>query len=176
MSPETKRQRDNTMMAEEQSQEIWELIKRYKVAMLTTIDNGVLRARPMYRVQKSFHGTLWFFAAKSSAKIEELQQCEEVCLTYSDPDQGTFISLSGKAGFTNDKALIEKFWGSFARPWFKEGKNDPDVALIEINVSQAEIWDAETNTMKQLYEMARSSMARETPKLARHQRCNFQRH
>lgn len=112
------------MMTKQQSQEIWGLIKDTKVAMLTTQDDGVMRSRPMHHVQGEFDGTLWFFTAKSSGKIEELQRKKQVCLSYADPSNGAYVSLSGDVGFTDDKALIDKFWNGFVSAWFPEGKDD----------------------------------------------------
>jgi len=151
------------MMTQEQSKEIWDLIKDIKVVMLTTQDDGVLRARPMHHAQDEFDGTLWFFTAKSSGKIEELQRHNQVCLSYADPNSETYVSLSGDVGFTDDKALIDKFWNSFTSAWFPDGKDDPDITLMEIRVTQAESWDSTSNSMVQLYGILKANMTGEKP-------------
>lgn len=160
------------MMTQEQSQEIWDLIKGIKVAMLTTQDGDILRARPMHHAQEEFDGTLWFFTAKSSGKAEELQQQNQVCLSYADPNSETYVSLSGDVGFTDDKTLIDKFWNSFVSAWFPKGKDDPDVTLMEIRVTQAESWDSTSNSMIQLYEIAKANMTGEQPDLGESKKYN----
>ncbi|MFP4098888.1 MAG: pyridoxamine 5'-phosphate oxidase family protein [Alphaproteobacteria bacterium] len=132
------------MMTQQESQEIWNLIKDIKVAMLTSNDDGTLRARPMHHIQDEFDGTLWFYTAKSSGKVEELQKQNQVCLSYADPGIDTYVSLSGDVGFTQDKALIDKFWNSFSAAWFEGGKDDPDITLMEIRITQAESWDSKS--------------------------------
>ena len=153
------------MMTEEQSQEIWQLIKNIRVAMLATQSGEVLRARPMYQVQHRFDGTLWFITSESSAKADELNDNKQVCLTYADSQRDVYVSLSGTAGLNPDRALIKKFWSDTAESWFEDGEADGDVTLLEIHVEQAEVWDAHKNAMKLLFDIARSTLSTPRPEI-----------
>lgn len=151
------------MMTEEQSQEIWRLIRDIDVAMLTTQSGKQLRARPMHQVQSRFDGTLWFITSEMSAKADELSDNKQVCLAYVDRQRDVYISLSGTAGLNADKALIRKFWNKTAAAWFQDGEHDEDITLLEIHVEQAEVWDANKNTMKLLFDIARSAISDRPP-------------
>ncbi|WP_417451088.1 pyridoxamine 5'-phosphate oxidase family protein [Kordiimonas sp.] len=151
------------MMTRDQAQEIWDYIKGTKVAMITSHDEGMLRARPMRHEQDEFDGVLWFFTAKSSDKVSEFASDDRVCVTYADPSSSTYVSLSGFVQFSDDKALIDKFWNTEASAWFPEGKEDPNVMLMGVQVTQAEVWDSASNVMVKLYELAKAKLTGETP-------------
>jgi general stress protein 26 len=60
-------------MAETRAQTIEKLnllIKDINIAMLTTIDKGVLRSRPMATQETEFDGELWFITNKQTKKAE----------------------------------------------------------------------------------------------------------
>ncbi len=63
-------------------------------------------------------------------------------LAFSDQDDGVYVSLSGKANVIDDRELIDKYWNPFVAAWFPEGKDDPDVALLEVKVEMGEHWKA----------------------------------
>src|SRR5690348_11894947 len=72
-----------------------ELIEHIDIAMFTTIDdNGTLRSRPMSTQQIEFDGDLWFFAGASSATAHEVRRDQRVNISYAQPDQQRYVSVS----------------------------------------------------------------------------------
>ncbi len=138
-------------MDQDQADKLWELIKATKFAMLTTEDGGELRSRPMAASQSSFDGTLWFFTRASAHKVDEVRSDQRVGVSYADPDKQNYVSMSGQATLVRDQAAIDAHWGESLRTWFPKGKEDPDVALLKVEVSQAEYWDAPNSTMLHAY-------------------------
>lgn len=130
---------------------LWALMKPTQFAMLTTEDDGHLRARPMAASQKDFDGTLWFFTRASSGKVEEVREDQQVGVTYADPSAQNYVSLSGRASIVRDKAAIDAHWSEILTTWFPEGKDGPDVALLKVEVEQAEYWDAPNSKMVHAY-------------------------
>jgi len=151
------------MMTQEQSQEIWSLIKDIEVAVLTTQSGDGLRARPMYQAQKKFDGTMWFLTSDESAKTCELNENQQVCLAYAEPKKGVFVSMLGTAGFIKDRALIKKFWNSAAAAWIDGNGGSKELTLLEVHIEQAEAWDSKTNAMKRLFETVRSGLTDSEP-------------
>lgn len=100
--------------------------------------------------------TLWFFTRRGAEKVFETESDHNVCLSFSDQEEGTYVSLSGKANLTDNRDLIEKYWNPFVAAWFPEGKDDPDLALLEIKVQMGEHWKAKESKTFQLYEIAKA--------------------
>jgi general stress protein 26 len=127
------------------------LIKGIRVAMLTTRDDdGTLRARPMQTQEQEFDGTLWFFTPASSHKVIEVGHEHQVNLSYADPGDNRYISVSGTATLVRDRAKIDELWTPVLKAWFPQGKDDPDVALLKVDVAKAEYWDSPSSTLVKL--------------------------
>jgi general stress protein 26 len=135
---------------EEGIKKLNELIKEVKVAMLTTIDWGVLRSRPMQTQDFDFDGDLWFFTSSETHKTEEIEKDRRVNVSYAAPDSNTYVSVSGTAEILKDRAKIEELWTPIHKAWFPEGPDDPNLVLLKVTVDQAEYWDSPSSTIVQV--------------------------
>ncbi|WP_251976162.1 pyridoxamine 5'-phosphate oxidase family protein [Salinicola avicenniae] len=149
------------MSSPEHKQKIWQLIDKIKVGMLVTLDDGVPRSRPMHLVQDAYDGTLWFYTRRSAEKTFEAAEDRDVCLSFSDQNDGIYVSLSGRARLRDDQALIEKYWNPFVAAWFEGGKDDPDITMLEVDVDFGEHWKARESKTFQLYEIAKSNLKKD---------------
>lgn len=128
-----------------------EMIKDIQVAMLTTKEeDGTLHSRPMIAQQEEFDGNLWFFTSANSAKAGDVESSHFVNVSFARPDDERFVSVSGTAELVRDPQKIRERWNPVLKNWFPEGENDPDLALIRINVEEAEYWDIRSGKMVQI--------------------------
>jgi general stress protein 26 len=149
---------------EEGIAKIAELIKDIQMAMLTTVStDGSLHSRPMATQQTPFEGELFFLTAADTGKVHEIEDDSQVALTYVDPKH-TFLTLSGRASISNDRALIEKLWNPTYKAWFPEGKEDPEIRVLRVVVEQAEYWEAPANAIvRNVKILARAVTGGKTP-------------
>jgi general stress protein 26 len=132
-------------------QKLNELIKDIRIAMLTTIDDdGSLRSRPMATQQEPSDGTLWFFTGASSHKVLEVQHDQRVNISYADSGHNRYVSVSGTARLNRDNAKMTELWNPAFKAWFPGGLDDPDIALLQVQVDQAEYWDSPSSTVVHL--------------------------
>ena len=150
-------------MSQDQVDKLWAMIKDTQIAMLTSEDGGHLRARPMAASQTSFDGTLWFFTRASAHKVAEVKQDEHVGVTYAEPAKQNYVSLSGTATLVTDKVAIDEHWSEVLRTWFPKGKEDPDVALLKVTITQAEYWDAPNSKMLHAYGYVKAALTGTPP-------------
>ncbi len=128
------------------------LIEALDVGMLTTEDeNGHLRSRPM-ATQRAEEGVLWFFTGKDSPKIEEVKKDAQVNVSYADPNNQVYVSVSGLARTSCDPAKVRELWSNAAQRWFPEGPDDPRVMILKVEITEAEYWDVDKRAMIQLLE------------------------
>jgi general stress protein 26 len=119
-----------------------EKIKDVRIAMLTTIESdGTLRSRPMVTQDTEFDGDLWFFTQASAPKVEDVQQHQQVNVSYVKPSEDLFVSVSGTAQLVVDRKEIKKRWKPHYKTWFPNGEDDPDLALLKVTVTRAEYWN-----------------------------------
>jgi len=107
------------------------LIKDIKIAMLTTVDFGLLRARPMATQEAEFDGDLWFMTSSETHKTEEIQKDPRVSVTYAAPNTNTYVSVSGTAQIVSDHKKIEELWNPIYKAWFSERIGRPDDLFAE---------------------------------------------
>ena len=128
-----------------------ELIKDIRFAMLTTVDeDGSLRSRPMATQSAEFDGELWFFTEASSPKAGEVERDHRVNVSYAAPDDNRYVSVSGTARMVRDRAKAKELWKPALKAWFPEGVDDPNLALLCVQVEKAEYWDSPSSKMIQL--------------------------
>jgi general stress protein 26 len=155
---------------------LWELIKDIRIGMMTTQEpDGTLRSRPMANQKVEFDGDLWFFTYASSAKVDEVQRDHQVNISYADPDDNVWVSVSGVAQLSRDRQKMEELWNPVLKTWFPKGLEEPDIALLKVNVTQAEYWDSPSNAMVHLYGFVKSQLTGTPPNPGDHEKLNLER-
>ena len=143
--------------ADPNMQKLAELIDEASIAMLTTEEeDGSLRSRPLATLEMDSAGKLWFFTAMSSGKVGEIDQHRKVNLSYANLDKQDYVSVSGHARLFRDPEKMKELWTPWVEPWFPEGLKDPDLALLEVTVDEAEYWDAPASKTQRLFGLARA--------------------
>ena len=141
----------------EQTQ-LGEMIKDMSVAMLTTFDEaeGLLKSFPMSPQEMCEQGAIWFLTDPNSNKVKHLQVMN---LGFSNESESTYVSISGHGEIVDDQARIEELWTPFARPWFPDGVDSNNLALLKFVPHSAEFWDAPNSKMVRMLAMAASIVA-----------------
>ncbi len=127
---------------EEGMRQIAKLIKKAKIAMLTTTTpKGWLRSRLMGTQCESFDGNLWFFTHASEPKVQEIKRHPQVNVSFANPDDNEYVSMAGRASLVHDPIKMKALWQKPLKTWFPKGLEDPDLALLKVEVEHAEYWD-----------------------------------
>jgi general stress protein 26 len=120
-----------------------ELIGKIRIAMLTTVTEGSsLWSRPITTQRARFDGDLWLITKLESPKAREVRQHRQVSLSYVNPTENTYVSVSGTAELVSDPEKVKELWDPNYQCWFPGGPSDPHLALIRVSVERAEYWDA----------------------------------
>ena len=130
-------------------QKLRKMVKDIDFCMLTTVDeDGALHSRPMsVNGDIDPDGDLWFFTNASSHKVTEITKLPKVNVSFADPDNQHYVSISGKAQLVRDRNKIDELWRPEFKIWFPEGKDDPQVALLRVSLEKAEYWDSPSSTI-----------------------------
>ena len=119
--------------------------------MLTTINGGQLRSRPMSTQEMDDDGDLWFFTSDETHKVDEIEADSRVNAAYSKIDDNLYVSVSGRATLVKDREKIEELWNPILKAWFPEGLDDPTLSLLRVSIEEAEYWDSPNSKIVQLY-------------------------
>jgi len=128
-----------------------ELIKEIDFCMLTTVDeDNNLHSRPMsLNSEVDKQGNLWFFTYGTSHKVSELTRSPKCNASFAKPEHNRFVSISGEAELVTDKQKINELWKPELKAWFPKGTDEPDIALLRVEIQKAEYWDNPSSTVGQ---------------------------
>lgn len=134
--------------------QLGELLADLSVAMLTTPEpDATLTSRPMSALEMDSQGAIWFFTDLRSSKVEQLAK---VNLSFSDSSSSCYVSLAGRGAIIVDHAKNERLWSPFARPWFPDGPDSINLALLKFVPDSAEYWDSNNSKMVRMFAVAAS--------------------
>ncbi|HJV50098.1 MAG TPA: pyridoxamine 5'-phosphate oxidase family protein [Noviherbaspirillum sp.] len=155
--------------SDEDLEKVAQLVEEIKFAMLTTRDSDdTLHSRPMSTLRMDSDGCLWFFTGLDSWKSGDVKERASVNLAYARPDKQDYLSVAGTAQLVHDRRKMQELWTPWLQPWFREGLDDPNLALLKVKVDQADYWDAPGSAVKRLYGLAKGVLTGKTDALGKH--------
>lgn len=139
-------------------------VKSVRFAMFTTIDpHGHLTSQPMTNQEIDADGGLWFYTSTATDLWENIAANPEVNISFSQPDENLYLSLSGTAERVVERARIKQLWNPMVQAWFPNGSDDPHAVLVRVASRTAEYWDSNASSMVRMFEMAKAAMTGTTP-------------
>jgi len=136
-----------------------DMIQDIRIGMFTTVAaDGQLHSRPMATQETEPDGDLWFFTQANAVKAEEIRVNPNVNVSYASPRENHYVSVSGTATLVRDRKKIEQLWNQLYAAWFPQGLEDPDLALVKVEVTRAEYWDAPVGTMAEIAGLLEASV------------------
>ncbi|QDZ26815.1 pyridoxamine 5'-phosphate oxidase family protein [Noviherbaspirillum sp. UKPF54] len=164
---------DVDKQANEGMEKVAQLVEEIKFAMLTTCEHGdTLHSRPMTTLQMDSDGYLWFFTSLDSHKVDDVSEQASVNLAYARPDKQDYLSVAGTAELVRDRKKMEELWTPWLQPWFRDGLDDPNLALLKVKLEEAYYWDAPGSAVKRLYGLAKGILTGKTDALGEHGRAH----
>src|SRR5689334_1791927 len=152
---------DKTDSTSKQIAELYDLIEDIKIAMLTTRrSDGRLVSRPMATQKRNEIADLWFVTDIETHKMDELADDPHVNLAYLESWE--WVSVSGTARISQDRALIGKLYQPDWKAWFGKvdevrngGPDDPRLALILVDADSVVYMKREKSRPAVLFEVAK---------------------
>lgn len=140
------RQGDRTLASpEELKRKFWKTLKSDMTVMLGLPETEHGHTRPMTAQVEGEHGPIWFFTVRSAAVAQNVRTDTPAMFAFASKDHELFATAHGTLRLDNDRAVIDRLWNQFVAAWYEGGKDDPELALLRFEPSEAEIWLNETS-------------------------------
>lgn len=167
------RNRDEPVSAEKKLDDLYGLIDRMEVAMMTTRrPDGHLVSRPMQTQARIPDADLWFVTDADSHKLDELQTDPHVNLAYYDSGSREWVSVSGSARLSRDRARIRELYQPDWRAWFGDeggerdgGPDDPRLTLVLVEAHSVVYLKQDRPTPFVLFEVAKGILTGTPPRV-----------
>ena len=128
-------------MAEATVEHVWDLMESVRFCMLSTWSGTRLRSRPMGAFVRRDENAVYFLTDARRHKDDEIRQFPQVCLAFADTGGQKYVSVSGTAEVSNDRAKIKELWSIPAKVWW-DSPDDPNIRVIKVTPQDAEYWDS----------------------------------
>ena len=120
---------------------------------------------------------LWFVTADRSSKLRDIEHDPHVNLAYYKDRTREWVSVSGLARISRDRATIRRLYASDWKMWFPdEGDprhgtpDDPRFVLIGVEIHAASFLDLDRPQPVVLFEVVKGWVTGDTPDLGEVQR------
>lgn len=162
---------DKGLTMKSELQKLNALVKDIKIAMMTTRRrDGHLESRAMATQKPAAGADLWFVTAENTAKLDDLASDPHVNLAFLKAGSWEWISVSGIATISRDRAKIHELYESDWKMWFagdgdpRHGTaDDPRMVLIGVDIHAAVFFEVDKPKPVVLYEMAKGWLTGSTP-------------
>lgn len=160
-------------MSKDRVEELYGLIEGIEIAMFTTRrpDNRLV-SRPMATQARRDGADLWFVTDVETSKIDELETDPHVNVSYFRDRTKEWVSVSGTARISQDRALIRELYQADWRAWFGKmddvrdgGPDDPRLALILVNADSVTYMKQDKPTPLVLFELAKGIVTGDRPEI-----------
>ncbi len=151
----------------------YDLVDDIKIAMLTTRrPDGHLVSRPMATQRRAAGADLWFVTSDESFKTAEIEADPHVNLSFFKDRTMEWISVSGMATISRDRAKIHELYAPDWKAWFPKGDDprhgtpeDPRFVLIGVEIQGAVFMEVHKPMPIVLFEVAKGWLTGSTPEV-----------
>ncbi len=117
----------------------WSELEAHPLVMLG-LDHEKGRSRPMTAQLENACGPLWFFSSKDSTLVQGMKAGNHAVAAFVAKGHDLFATVEGPLLLSDDRSAIDRLWNRFVAAWYPDGKDDPNLALLRLEVSDVQIW------------------------------------
>lgn len=123
----------------ELTQKFWKALKSDMTALLG-IHYVSERMQPMTAQMLDDRDFIWFFTTRDNGLVADMRQDSQAMMCFASKGHDLFACVDGRLEEDNDRATIDALWNPFVAAWFEGGKDDPNLQLIRLDPTSAQIW------------------------------------
>lgn len=159
----------------EAADRVWTLMDDISLCMLVTHDGrgDRLRARPMDARPDRDAGVIHFLSDARHYKDDEIAANPNVCVAFADTGGQKYVSITGQARVSNDRAKIAELFDPTDKAWWQSAE-DSNIRLLTVTPSDAEFWDG-PGTVISTVKMAAAAVFGTRPDLGDNEKVSMQR-
>jgi general stress protein 26 len=126
--------------AKDIEKKFWKAVKSDMTMMLGLVGTDGSHMRPMTAQLDAEKGPIWFFGSKDSDLVKSLKGNHKAISTFTSKGNDLYATVHGSLKMDNDRTIIDKLWNPFVAAWYEGGKEDPKLALLRFDPTDAQVW------------------------------------
>ncbi len=144
--------------------QFFEQLNEVRAGMLH-LEHAGLHSQPMSASHEEGSSSIYFFAKTDSELVERMREGHHNAhFVLVGKNHDYHACVEGSLSENNDKGKIDKFWNPMVAAWYKDGRDDPHLCLLEMKLKDGEVWGSTDNSVKFGWEIAKANLVDdETP-------------
>ena len=91
------------------------------------------------QLDKDANSAIWFFTHTKS----KFAALGPVTATFQGKGHDMFARFDGTLVKETSQERFDQFWNNFVEAWYDDGKTDPDLLFLRMDLGNAEIWNGD---------------------------------
>lgn len=151
---------------------LWKAINDHHTGMLG-LTHDSHHFQPMTAFVEKDTNTLWFFTKNDTDLAQSVADgAGEAAFIFLD--RKLQACVDGRLTLAHDRERIDRYWNPHVAAWYPDGKDDPTLTLLRLDVSEAAVWITEGGLLKYAFEVAKANASKTTPDVGERRDLNFQ--
>lgn len=122
----------------------WEELDKSPFLMLGIPEQKAHSLPMTAQFDKDYPNSIFFYTRKDNRLVENLVPgANKAMAQFSAKGHDFFACVEGNLSAINDPALRDKFWSNAVSAWFEGGKDDPNLAMLRLDLQNGEFWEAD---------------------------------
>jgi general stress protein 26 len=148
---------------------LWKAIEDHHTGMLGITGDGH-HFQPMTAFVERASNILWFFTRKDTDLAQAVNGGEA---SFIFLDRKLQACIDGRLSLAHDRERIDRYWNVHVAAWYPEGKDDPMLTLLRLDVAEAGVWITEGGLLKYVFEVAKANAGGGAPDVGERRDLNF---
>lgn len=128
----------------ELKKDFWKTLADSPFVFLELNDNSQTAVPMTAQLDKDADSAIWFFTHTKS----DFRQLGPVTATFQSKDHDLYARFTGELSVERSQERFDQFWNNFVSAWYDEGKQDPNILFLRMDLKQAEIWNGDMGLLK----------------------------
>lgn len=148
----------------ELQERLWKEVEKARYGMLGLVGRTPAQHfQPMTAFCEPDSGQIWFFSRTDTDLAQAIADGAEAMFVVQAKDQGFQACVRGRLTQQLDRDRMQKYWGPVVAAWYPEGKDDPRLTMLRLDLADAQVWLSETNPLAFGFQIAKANMTGREP-------------
>ncbi len=110
------------------------------------------------------NSSIWFFTEKDSDLLGAIEATDgKAIFTVVSKSRHFHACASGVLVENLNRAKVEEYWNPIAAAWYAEGKDDPNLTLLQLKLEDASIWASSGNPLAFAWRIVKGNLSDDPP-------------
>ena len=124
---------------EELKQKFWHALADSPFVFLERREDPEQAVVMTAKLDRNANSAIWFFTKRD----HQLARMGPAVCTFGSKDHKIFARFQGSLSEETSRDRLEKEWDRQTAAWYDQGKDDPNLLMLRMDLGDAEIWDSD---------------------------------